>query len=798
MGVRCAVDDVAGLKGALLPVIPTTNPRTLEPVVRSGQGGGGWRRLVKRGLLGPIAVGLLLMGSAPPAVAGDTCTNAAARSDNASTKLPDCRGYEMVTPPYKEGFPALLVTGPNKTLNTLFTDDGIVEYGSTGNFAGNSRGVLINEYRAKRSAAGWMTTALSVPETIYDTVGAGALARSVDLRWSLTVAKRRALPGDTLGFWLRGPDGGLARVGDATDTVGERAFVGGAYDLSHIVYSHGTQGTGLTQLYEYVGTGNGPAARAVTVDNHGQSLPDRICATEVSDDARVIVFNSGCVPSGFSQQVWARVAGSASVAVSGSECTRGAQDPGGVCNGVSDAAYAGKAVDGSRVFFTTSQQLVNGDTDAGNDLYACDIPAGAPAPVGVGNPCETLTEVSGVTNDARVENVVSVSQDGSQVYFVARGVLADNLGVGEVGASDGAPNLYLWERDGAHPAGQMRFVTHLNSCAVPGDCNDLTQAQMTPDGRYLLFLTANQLVTGGPGADTDDAVDAYRYDAASKAIVRVSMSVAGGGGNALGAGVSLTLASSMTADGSTVIFDSPEALSADDVDGVTDVYSWRDGQVSLISTGGGSSVGITPSGRDIFFATDMPVLAADGDPNIDVYDARVGGGFAVSQPVPCSGDGCQGQRSQPPLVAGPSAAAPGSVFGIEAPPALSLRAVSAAQRKALAASGKVSLVVTANAPGTITARATAALGGRSVAIGSGRRSLTVPGRTTVILTLSKRGRAQLAARGRLSVRVAVSHSKVALDRTVTLRLVHAKSKAKRSARQVQVHRAAAASAGSRS
>ena len=33
----------------------------------------------------------------------------------------------------------------------------------------------------------------------------------------------------------------------------------------------------------------------------------------------------------------------------------------GVCNGVSPATYAGGAADGSRVFFTTSQQLVNGE-----------------------------------------------------------------------------------------------------------------------------------------------------------------------------------------------------------------------------------------------------------------------------------------------------------------------------------------------------------------------------------------------------------------------------------------------------
>jgi hypothetical protein len=71
--------------------------------------------------------------------------------------------------------------------------------------------------------------------------------------------------------------------------------------------------------------------------------------------------------------------------------------------------------------------------------------------------------------------------------------------------------------------------------------------------------------------------------------------------------------------------------------------------------------------------------------------------------------------------------------------------------------------------------------------------LAAPGRATVVLTLSKRVRALLAVRGRLSVKLTVSHSKVALDRTLTLRLVHVRSKAKRSTRQKQ--RTVAVSAG---
>jgi hypothetical protein len=305
---------------------------------------------------------------------------------------------------------------------------------------------------------------------------------------------------------------------------------------------------------------------------------------------------------------------------------------------------------------------------------------------------------------------------------------------------------------------------------------------MTPDGRYLLFVTANKLEPG----DTDDgAKDVYRYDAGTHSIVRMSTSVAGGGGNAPGFDASLPAKSAVSTDGSTVSFDSAEALSPSDSNGVGDVYSWRDGKVSLISDGGGGALGLTPSGRDLFFITAAQVLGADRDINTDIYDARLGGGFAPEEtPQPCSGDACQGQRSQQPSSAGPPAAGPGGGVA-EAAPVLSVRAVSAAQRRTLAATGKVSLTVTTNTPGTISARATTTVDGRSVAVGSGRQTLVSAGRVAVALTLSKKARAQLMSRGRLTVKVAVSHSKVALDRSVSLKLLHTKAKAKRSARRAQ-------------
>jgi len=727
-----------------------------------------WAAAVAAGLL--FAIGL----AAAPVATADTCDNATLRAQTNSTSLPECRAYEMVSPPYKAGFPARMSAVAD-------TDDGIVSYRSTGAFADSPQGTLLTlSYQAKRTSSGWTTTALDPPSAIYETPNRPIQAESADLRQSVWLMSRRDVPGDPLGIWRRDPDGGFTRIGDATGPglpagpIPEEPLV--ADDLSHVVFQFGLAGgANVTALWEHIGTGNG-LPRAVSVGNQGQPPPTDVCPRSISGDGRVIVFSLGCT-----QSLRARVAGSATVAVSASECTRTAGDVGGVCNPVAPVQYVGTADDGSRVFFTTTQQLVNGDIDQANDLYACEIPDGVPAPVGSANPCASLTQVSGTATNARVENVVAVSKDGSRVYFVAQGVLAGNLGVGDVGPATVGPfgeqphNLYLWERDDAHPQGQTRFVSRL----VDGSGgNDLGGAQMTPDGRYLLFATANPLVTAGPGADTDGAMDVYRYDADTPSIERVSTSVAGGGANNP-FDASISQRPSMTDDGSTVIFSTAEALSETDTNGADDVYAWHDGHVSRISpngvtvaTGGKNYATITPSGRDIFFTTNDRVLDADGDTTTDIYTARIGGGFAPPPPpTACAGDGCQGLVSGAPGLAGPrSGPSAGDSDPGDAAATLSLRAVTAAQRRRLAATGKLALTVAANKAGRVSATARAKIGGRSVTVGTARRTMTRPGFVAVALKLSRKARSQLAAHGRLTVKVVVSHSKAARGRSVTLKL----------------------------
>ncbi len=89
--------------------------------------------------------------------------------------------------------------------------------------------------------------------------------------------------------------------------------------------------------------------------------------------------------------------------------------------------------------------------------------------------------------------------------------------------------------------------------------------QATPDGRYVVFTTANQLVE----TDTDHARDVYRFDAETGELIRVSTNVFGVGGNGplrcrnLGSRTSEhhPNPTAISDDGQKIVFTTAEALS---------------------------------------------------------------------------------------------------------------------------------------------------------------------------------------------------------------------------------------------
>jgi hypothetical protein len=451
----------------------------------------------------------------------------------------------------------------------------------------------------------------------------------------------------------------------------------------------------------------------------------------ISADGREVFFAGGIGASGIcaGPQLFLRLGGVRTLEVSkpvseAQACGEVVPCPGAASRASGD--FVGASEDGSVVFFTTAAPLEPAtDMDKANDLYMARI--GCPSSE---EKCEVarreVTSLVQVSHDAAVgeaaemQGVVRVAPDGSRVYFVARGVLGVGPGVEGRAPVKGADNLYVYNG----VSGKTLFISDL--CSGPGlsgavedsrcpsNLNEGTPAQGVAindrslwfgnvgeaqtaglDGRFLVFSSYGQLL----GDDTDAARDVYRYDAETGSLSRVSVGEGGNdaNGNSVfdatiapgGQGGSVAVQYEMgsraiSEDGSRIVFTTAEPLSSGAVNGLANVYEWHqqagegEGTVSLISSGsaeqsegvGPGSVVISPSGNDIFFVTSQGLVPQDTDGAVDVYDARLHGGFPLSPAArqPCAGDACQGPLTNPAplLVPGSVSQAPGANFAAPA------------------------------------------------------------------------------------------------------------------------------------
>jgi hypothetical protein len=583
----------------------------------------------------------------------DTCANEARRVENSSSALAECRAYEQVTSPIKAGADASRLEN---------TDDGSVLYRSTaGNIANSGAGEILGTYVASRTSTGWETIPnlngpFGSPTAGPDAFGGQYLSySSADLRSSLWMGSKLSDPDSKADPYIRKPDGSFERIGKFPN-IGNAVFAlfleGASDDLSHLVLEGQTNETGVQPfgrgLFEWIGTGNDQPPRRVDVDNSGNPLApcggaDHPRFKAISSDGSVVLFT---VPGGCGLEIWARVDGTSSYQVSASHCDRTPADLGGVCNAPADPLFTAATPDGSRVFFTTTQQMVNGDVDQTKDVYAYDLPTNANP-----NPSPGLIEVSGARGGAQVEEVAATSEDGSTVYFTSPAVLADNKDALGQAPLPGDRNLYSWRQDADHPAGQTTFVT-----GVSGEAGVVGT---TPTGRYLILRNNSHLTD----TDTDTAVDVFRYDADTGEMIRVSTNSSGVGGNSNDFDVSVGV--TFTDAGDAVAFATNEPLLlALDGNGEGDVYLWRQGKTHLISTGavggGGSAPSIDASGQNLYFETALALTPTDGDSAVDVYDARVNGGFSAAQPPRCVGEACQAPPSGSPPASQPATSNAGS------------------------------------------------------------------------------------------------------------------------------------------
>lgn len=651
------------------------------------------------------------------------------------------RVFELVSPLYKGGYGATdieAVQGEGEAV--IFYSPGVF----AGAPVGLSAGLDPFSYIARRDSSGWSTAPIVPPTELMAWVPQGG--RDATATLGLTLAQGRSGPSyeaadqgsgeekfyvhptetpDISANWepLGTP---LKTVSGESSTVTYRAA---SEDFCHVlVETKGPlleSGVGAAELQLYEITrgcgGESSVLRLVAVNGEGRMISPS-CKVDfgietyeapyaenynaISTDGSEVFFTD-CIDNDFREhQLFVRLGGSRTLEVSRPLSPACGEVP---CAGAGERAGAdfdGASEDGSRVYFTTTAQLVPGDTDTSNNLYLATIgcPAGHEGCSASERLVRSMTRTSVAVDPsepADVRGVVRVAPDGSRVYFVAGGDLSSESEVraleneGRLGPQPGADNFYVYDA----VSGKTAFIGDLCSgFELSGSVDDVRcpseagsdtslwtklekEAQTAGvEGRYLVFASYGQLLA----SDSDTAEDVYRYDAESGTLERVSVGEDGGDTNGNDDRFGATIANghankgivlqdelnnrAISEDGSRIVFSTAAPLSAAATNGLTDVYEWHkepgwsEGKVSLVSGSEAETpvadAVISQSGRDVFFVTTEGLVPQDGDGAADVYDARVGGGFAPlpAAPQPCSGDACQGPLTNPaPLLV------PGSV-----------------------------------------------------------------------------------------------------------------------------------------
>jgi hypothetical protein len=118
-------------------------------------------------------------------------------------------------------------------------------------------------------------------------------------------------------------------------------------------------------------------------------------------------------------------------------------------------------------------------------------------------------------------------------------------------------------------------------------------------------------------------------------------------------------------DGERVFFLSPNGLGSGATEGKEALYVWEEGQISFIADsvpGSGFELqfaGASASGDDLYFTTLDQLTWQDRDGQLDLYDARVGGGIPQppAPPAPCdplSESSCGGGSGAAPAALPPA------------------------------------------------------------------------------------------------------------------------------------------------
>jgi hypothetical protein len=630
----------------------------------------------RRARLIRLAVGLACAGAALPATA------AAA----------DPWGFEQVTPVDKGAGSVM----PIDTFQTTPDGDGFL-LSATSEFAGVPAESIpaYTRYFASRGVEGWSNRPMDPPTTL-NPLGAGQAIMSVilpssDLSHVLVVSTLALTPGATPGggnlyvrntatgaytlvathedisftnqyFNIQGNQGAkyLANDGRSALFISELPLVPGAPDLRVDPLSSGA-------LYSWTAE-EGVRIVSVLPDSEGGAMVPANSGVGGEADSGI---RGGLPDSGgldhvyFSSKInngngpaYVR-SGGETKAVSVSRIP-GADDEPVAAQRVWATGRGGRFM----LFSTSSPTPLTSDTPTdlvyvSHFLYRYDA-------------VEDSLDYVGAFADSPVANpVLQMSQDGRTIAFMSRNGLTPGIPEFDPDVfNDQEANIYVW-RDGV-----LRFVARMDSgSAGIGGAN---LRVLSSNGRYLAFtedssgpLSAAARADADLGTPTADCLrflwggltepglceQVFVYDIDTDELECAScrmdgLSPKGEGGDPRNAAKHLVSMGhrqvQTVADDGTAFFTTAEDLVETDVNGLDDVYAYRNGQVRLLSRAAQGMkarfLDATPDGKSVFFATNDPIVPTDNDKAVDVYMTREGAGFPYTPPIampPCTGSDCR-------------------------------------------------------------------------------------------------------------------------------------------------------------
>lgn len=610
--------------------------------------------------------------------------------------LPDGRAYEMVSPPEKHGgqvFSAeparsscFIQCKPGESSERFplqsSPDGGSVVY--EGEPFGQQGALIENEYFSRRTAGGWETTTLAPGLLQNRNEGNGYAAFDPGLTSGILRQSLPVLSGSTPGEYMNlysqptadpGSTAALLTGANAAPTCAsgtgqgslELTYAGASTDLSRVFFEandiltpEATGACGETNLYEWAGGSlrvvnllpaaaqSAPGATFGSgrwLKSGNPNNPSPVTTHAISDDGSRVFF------TGADGNLYVRLDGSSTLEVpSPGNCKEATPLAERVC-------YLTASADGSRVLLSSGQAY---SLDKGGIAY------------------EPSVDLSG--GQGGFLGIAGQSEDLSRIYFVDTTDLtgAEENHYGST-ASAGERNVYSWS------SGTTRFVAQLAIDYGDSGSGDFTAApgrrtaQASPAGRWLAFQNVSPitgydnrgLCQGSLETKTfkeKSCVEVFLYDAQSDSLVCASCNPSGSRplGDAsvpvsIGERSYLPPPRALT-DNGRLFFDSGDQLAPGDTNGhVEDVYEFEpmgvggctrtDHCLNLISPGRGSAdsnfLTMDGSGDNVFFTTRDQLVKADKDELFDLYDARVGGGFAeTAPPTECKGEACQ--QAAPP------------------------------------------------------------------------------------------------------------------------------------------------------